>query len=100
MALGKGLTTVHKQGYFLRRSMTPPMHRRRHLGRQVPPMMLRRATVAMVVVTVVVGGGCTEEPPKIIGDIPHARCRGRTDILQAWVLVEAMPPQKEQHGMT
>jgi hypothetical protein len=100
MALGKGPTTVHKQGYVLRRSMTSPMHQRRHLGRRVPPMMLRRATVAMMVVTIVVGGGCMEEPPIIVGDVPHARCGGRTDILRAWVVVEAMPPKTEQHGMT
>jgi hypothetical protein len=77
--------------------MTPPMHRRRHLGRRVPPMMRRRATVAMMVVTVVVGGACTEEPPIIVGDVPHARCRGRTDILRAWVVVEAMPPKTRVH---
>jgi hypothetical protein len=73
------------------------MHRRRHLGRRVPPMMCRRAAVAMMVITVVVGGACTEEPPIIVGDVPHARCRGRTDILQAWVVVEAMPPKTRVH---
>jgi hypothetical protein len=80
--------------------MTPPMHRRRHLGRRVPPMMRRRAAVAMMVVTVVVGGACTEEPPIIVGDVLHARCRGRTDILRAWVVVEAMPPKMERNGKT
>ncbi len=73
------------------------MHRRRHLGRRVPPMMRRRAAVAMMVVTVVVGGGCTEEPPIIVGDVPHARCRGRMDKLRAWVIVEAMPPKTRVH---
>jgi hypothetical protein len=81
--------------------MTPPMHRWRHLGRRVPPMMRRRAAVAMMVVTVVVwGGGCMEEPPIIVGDIPHVRCRGRTDILREWVVVEATPPKMEQNGKT
>jgi hypothetical protein len=80
--------------------MTPPMHRWRHLGRRMPPMMLRRVTVAMLVATVVVGGGCKEEPPIIVGDVPHAQCRGRMDILRAWVEVEAMPPKAEQNGKT
>ncbi len=63
-------------------------------------MMCRRAAVAMMVVTVFVGGGCTEEPPIIVGDVPHVRCRGRTDILGVWVVVEVMPPKTEQNGKT
>jgi hypothetical protein len=78
----------------------PPMHQWKHLGRRVPPMMLRRITVAMLVVTVVVGEGCKEEPPIIVGDVPHARGRGRMDILRAWVKVEATPPKTERNGKT
>ncbi len=100
MALGKGPTTVHKQGYIPRKSMMPPMHQRRHLGRRIPPMMHRRATMAMMVVTKVVGGGCTEETPIIVGDIPHAQCWGRMDILWVWVVLEAMPPKTEQRCKT
>jgi hypothetical protein len=72
MALGKGCTTIHNQGYISRRSMTPPMHGRRKLGRQMPSMMRRRVAVAMMVVAKVVGEGGTEDPPIIIGDIPPA----------------------------
>jgi hypothetical protein len=39
-----------------------------------------------------------KEPPIIVGDIPHVRCRGRTDILRAWVVMEAKPPKMEQNG--
>jgi hypothetical protein len=72
MALGKGPTTVHKQGYIPRRSMMPPSHQQRQLGRWVPPMMHRMAAMAMMVVAKVVGGGCMEEPPIIVGDTSHA----------------------------
>jgi hypothetical protein len=63
MALGKGPTDRHKRGYIPRRSMMPPMHQRRHLGRQVPPMMRRRAAVAVMVVTIVVGEGLYRRTP-------------------------------------
>ncbi len=41
-----------------------------------------------------------EEAPIIIGDVPHVRCRGRTNILRAWVVVEAVPPKTERNGKT
>jgi hypothetical protein len=63
-------------------------------------MMHRRAALAMMVVTIVVGGGCMEEPLIIVGDVPHAQCQGRTDILRVWVIVEAMPSKTEQNGKT
>ncbi len=63
MALGKGCTAVHKQGYIPRRSLMPPMHQWGKLDRRMPPMMRRRAAVAMMVVTEVVGGAVQKNPP-------------------------------------
>jgi hypothetical protein len=101
MALGKGLITLHKQGYISEEEHAAPHAPTETLGQTGAPHDAQEGHHGHDGSNCsCMGGGYTEEPPIIVGDIPHAQCWGRTDILWAWVVVEAMPPKTEQNGKT
>jgi hypothetical protein len=96
MALCERNTAIHKRRNASRRNVTHPLHRRRQVSRRGPPMMRGSAAMTVMVVAIIRWGGLSEEPPISVGNAPHARCPGRTDIRRGWIKMEAMPPNTER----